>query len=82
MNAVFLMDVSACFIGPVRLVYENTVEEFSLMHYNGPAGKVFAKIMAFYNRRLVGIATKLRRCGRYGENNLHRRYFVKKPFEK
>ena len=82
MNAAFLMDVAAYFIGPVRLVYENTVEEFSLMPYNGPAGKVFAEFMALYNRRLVGIATKLRQCGRYGENNLHRRYFVKKPFEK
>lgn len=31
MNAAFLMDVAAYFIGPVRLVYENTVEEFFLM---------------------------------------------------
>ncbi len=47
MNAAFLMDVAAYFIGPVRLVYENTVEEFSLMPYDGPAGKFFAEFMAF-----------------------------------
>jgi flavin-dependent dehydrogenase len=82
MNAAFLMDIAAYFIGPVRLVYEDTDSEFALMPYNGPAGKVFADFMALYNRRLAAIAGKLRANDAFGENNLDQRYYVRKPFDK
>jgi flavin-dependent dehydrogenase len=82
MNAAFLMDIAAYFIGPVRLVYEHTDSEFSLMPYNGPAGKVFADFMALYNRRLAAIAAKLQANGLFGANNLDQRYYVRKPFDK
>lgn len=82
MNAAYLMDIAAYFLGPVRQVYENTEAEFNLLPYDGKGGKVFGIFMAWYNRRLVHIAAKLREAGRFGENNLHKRYFLPKPFDK
>lgn len=81
MHAVFLLDIAAYFVGPVRLVYTWTDAEFSKMPYNGPAGAFFGRFMAFYNKRLEVIARKRLANGSYGKNNLGRRYLVRRPFE-
>jgi len=81
MNAAFLLDIAAYFVGPVRLVYLFTDAEFSKMPYNGPIGALFGKFMAFYNRRLELIARKRLANGTYGMNNLGQRYFTRIPFE-
>lgn len=81
MNAAFLLDIAAYFVGPVRLVYLFTDVEFSKMPYNGPIGAFFGKFMALYNRRLEVLARKRLANGTYGKNNLGQRYFVRVPFE-
>lgn len=69
MNAAFLMDLATYFIGPVRVVYSDPEHEWSRMPYHGPAGTLFARFMAFYNRRLVHLAQERVRKGIYGRCN-------------
>ncbi|MCU0795361.1 MAG: NAD(P)/FAD-dependent oxidoreductase [Akkermansiaceae bacterium] len=80
MRAAFLLDISTYFVGPVQLVYRNTMVEFAKMPYNGPIGAAFAHFMSFYNQRLEKIARKRLQSGTYGKENLGRRYFVRVPF--
>lgn len=67
--ASFLMDLATYFIGPVRLVYSNPEYEWTRMPYDGPAGALFGRFMAFYNRRLVHLAQERLRKGIYGRCN-------------
>ncbi|NCF85929.1 MAG: NAD(P)/FAD-dependent oxidoreductase [Verrucomicrobiaceae bacterium] len=80
MRAAFLLDIGAYFIGPVDFVYRNTELEFSRMPYHGPVGGVIAKMMRFYNRRLVKLADLRQSVGLYGANNLDNRYLVNPGF--
>lgn len=80
MYAAFLLDLGTYFVGPVRLVYEHTDKEFGHMPYYGPAGKIFARFMALYNRRLSHIALKRRAAGTYGKNNLDKSKLVGEGF--
>jgi flavin-dependent dehydrogenase len=80
MHAAFLLDIGAYFVGPVRLIYQDTVGEFAKMPYNGAVGRGFAALMAFYNRRLAVLARKRLARGTYGRHNLHRRHFIRRPF--
>jgi flavin-dependent dehydrogenase len=80
MRAAFLLDIATYFLGPVQLVYNWTDQEFSKMPYHGIPGAIFARFMAFYNRRLEQIARKRLKTGRYGKNNLNSRYLIKIPF--
>jgi hypothetical protein len=75
------MDIAAYFIGPVRAVYADTDREYSTMPYNGTGGAIFARFMAFYNRRLEVIARKRLMAGTYGRNNLKHRHLITTPFE-
>ena len=52
MDTAFWLDIGTYFIGPVRLVHDDPELEFPRFPYYGPAGKLFADFMAFYNRRL------------------------------
>jgi len=81
MHAAFLMDIAAYFIGPVRAVYADADREYATMPYNGPGGAIFARFMAFYNRRLEVLARKRLAAGTYGKNNLARRHLLRTPFE-
>jgi len=69
MHAAFLMDLGAYFIGPVRGVYMNPKEEWKQMPYNGTAGALFGRFMAFYNRRLAHLGRERIRKGIYGMKN-------------
>lgn len=71
-NATFLLDLSAYFLGPVRSVYVNPEVEWKSMPYQGRVGGVFGAFMAFYNRRLAHLGRERRRKGIYGRcNNGH-----------
>lgn len=76
MYAAFLLDLACYFIGPVRLVYEQTENEFQLLPYTRGPGALVGRFMAFYNRRLVSIARKRHAAGTYGAENLGHRYIV------
>ncbi|BDS07781.1 hypothetical protein NT6N_28210 [Oceaniferula spumae] len=80
MFVAYLLDISTYFIGPVRLVYEDQDTEFSKMPYDGPAGTVFAKFMRFYNSRLVRLAQKKIKVGKYGDKNLDHRFLSTNAF--
>ncbi len=80
MWAAFLMDLATYFIGPVRLVYTNPAYEWNRLPYDGKAGAVFAKFMAFYNRRLKCIAEKRIAKGIYGMKNLHQSWLLNENF--
>jgi flavin-dependent dehydrogenase len=80
MWAAFLMDLSTYFIGPVRLVYSDPSYEWTRLPYDGFAGSVFAKFMAFYNRRLRRIAEVRRAKGIFGLRNLNERYLLSENF--
>ena len=77
MWAAFLLDIGAYFVGPVRLVHENTAEEFGYMPYTGRIGAVVGKLMAFYNRRLGRIAEKRIAAGTYGKKNTDHRWLLR-----
>jgi flavin-dependent dehydrogenase len=81
MNAAFLMDLGTYFLGPVRLVYEDTDGEFSKMPYDGAIGGGFARFMSFYNRRLVVLAKKRRAAGTYGAANLEHDLLLRESFQ-
>jgi flavin-dependent dehydrogenase len=80
MYAAFLMDLACYFIGPVRLVYTDPDYEWTRMPYDGPAGTVFARFMAFYNRRLVAIAKSRKERGAFGVSNAGRTFVVPGSF--
>lgn len=80
MFVAFLLDISTYFIGPVRLVYHDQDLEFGKMPYSGFAGHVFARFMRFYNRRLVTLAKKKIKAGKYGAKNLHHAFITKNAF--
>lgn len=80
MWAAFLMDLATYFVGPVRLVYSSPDYEWTRLPYDGRAGFVFAKFMAFYNRRLKCIAEKRIAKGIYGMKNLHMSYLLNENF--
>lgn len=80
MFVAFLMDISTYFIGPVRLVYADQDLEFGKMPYDGFAGTAFAKFMRFYNRRLVRLAMKKIKAGKYGDKNLDHRFITSNAF--
>jgi flavin-dependent dehydrogenase len=70
MRAAVFLDIASYFIGPVRLVYENTDAELSLLPYNGRPGAMFGKFMALYNRRLAKLAERRRAKGMWGRQNV------------
>lgn len=69
MRISFIMDLGSYFIGPVRLVYTDPKHEWNRLPYDGPIGHLFAKFMAFYNRRLAAMADKRWAKGTYGTWN-------------
>lgn len=69
MSAAVLMDVATFFLGPVRQVYRDPEQEFLRLPFEGVGGRVFARFMRLYNRRLVKLAHVRRRKGIYGIHN-------------
>ncbi len=69
MAAAFLMDVATYHLGPVKQVYENPATMFDTFPFDGRAGRIAARLIAFYNRRLSVLARKKIAAGIYGSRN-------------
>ncbi|MEO6784992.1 MAG: NAD(P)/FAD-dependent oxidoreductase [Chthoniobacteraceae bacterium] len=69
MAAALLMDVATYHLGPVRRVYSDPATMFGKFPFDGMAGRIAAKLIAFHNRRLVALARKRIAAGTYGARN-------------
>ncbi|MDQ6809065.1 MAG: NAD(P)/FAD-dependent oxidoreductase [Verrucomicrobiota bacterium] len=69
MSAALLLDVGTYFIGLVIPVYRDPEKEFLHLPFEGAAGRVFAGMMKFYNRRLVTLAKRRVATGYFGSRN-------------
>jgi flavin-dependent dehydrogenase len=69
MSAALLLDVGSYFIGLVTQVYKDPEKEFLHLPFEGALGRLFAKMMKFYNRRLVTLAKRRIATGTYGRHN-------------
>lgn len=69
MSAALLLDVGTYFLGLVIPVYKNPESEFAHFPFEGKAGRCFASMMKFYNRRLVSLARRRLATGYYGRRN-------------
>ena len=67
--AAFLLDVGTYHLGPVREVYSDPAMKFKELPFGGVPGKIAAKALAFYNRRLSYLARRRRAAGIYGRRN-------------
>ncbi len=76
MAAAYLLDIALYFAGLVRQVHANPGVEFSRLPFGGVPGKIAARVIAFYNRRLVVLAQKKFAAGCYGDRNAHWRLLV------
>ena len=66
MAAALLMDVATYHLGPEKQVYSDPATMFEKFPFDGAAGRIAAKLIAFYNRRLVALARKRVAAGTYG----------------
>jgi hypothetical protein len=69
MAAAFLMDIATYHLGPVKQVYSDPATMFGAFPFDGRAGRIAARLIAFYNRRLSAIARKRIAAGVYGRRN-------------
>ena len=69
MSAALLLDVGTYFVGLVVPVYKNPEQEFLHFPFEGRAGRWFARMMKFYNRRLVTLGKRRAATGFYGRHN-------------
>ena len=69
MSAALLLDVGSYFVGLVTPVYRDPEREFLHLPFEGKAGRVFAGLMKFYNRRLVALARRKLAAGTAGVRN-------------
>ena len=76
MAAAFLLDIANYHLGPVRQVYQDPSTQFSSFPFNGVPGRIAARVLSFYNSRLVAIAQKKIAAGCYGDCNQNWRLLV------
>ena len=76
MAAAFLMDIASYHLGPVTQVYADPATMFGQFPFDGRPGRWAARLIAFYNRRLVRLAQKKIAAGIYGKRNAGWRLLV------
>ncbi len=76
MAAAFLMDIATYHLGPVAQVYRDPATMFEAFPFDGRPGRIAAKLIAFYNRRLSTLARKKLAARRYGMRNTDWRLLV------
>ena len=69
MSAALLLDVSSYYLGLVDAVYRDPEREFLNLPFGGMGGRIAAKLMTFYSRRLVALANRRWATGNYGRRN-------------
>lgn len=76
MAAAFLMDIATYHLGPVKQVYSDPATMFDKFPFDGRGGRIAARLIAFYNRRLSVLARKRIAAGTYGARNAGWRLLV------
>ena len=76
MAAAFLMDIATYHLGPVAQVYKDPATMFAAFPFDGRPGRIAARLITFYNRRLALLAKKKIAAGKYGERNAGWRLLV------
>jgi hypothetical protein len=76
MAAAFLMDIATYHLGPVKQVYSDPATMFGKFPFDGIGGRIAAKLISFYNRRLTVLARKRIAAGTYGARNAGWRLLV------
>ena len=69
MSAALLLDVSSYYFGLVIPAYKNPEKAFSELPFRGRPGRVAARIISFYNRRLVAMGKRRYATGHFGRHN-------------
>jgi flavin-dependent dehydrogenase len=69
MSAGLLLDVASYYLGLVIPAYKNPEKAFLELPFRGVPGQIAAKIMKFYNRRLVVLGKRRMSSGYYGRHN-------------
>jgi flavin-dependent dehydrogenase len=69
MSAALLLDVASYYFGLVIPAYKNPEKAFSDLPFRGRPGRVAARIISFYNRRLVTLGKRRYATGYLGKRN-------------
>jgi flavin-dependent dehydrogenase len=69
MSAGLLLDVSSYYAGLVIPLYRDPETEFLNLPFRGRGGRFVARLMKFYNRRLVALGKRRWVTGCYGKRN-------------
>lgn len=69
MSAALLLDVASYYFGLVIPAYENPEKAFSDLPFRGRPGRIAARIISFYNRRLVTMGKRRSATGYLGRHN-------------
>jgi flavin-dependent dehydrogenase len=69
MSAALLLDVSSYYFGLVIPAYKNPEKAFSELPFSGRPGRIAARIISFYNRRLVTLGKRRYATGYLGRRN-------------
>ena len=69
MSAALLLDVASYYFGLVIPAYKNPEKAFSELPFSGRPGRVAARIISFYNRRLVALGKRRSATGYLGRKN-------------
>jgi flavin-dependent dehydrogenase len=69
MSAALLLDVASYYFGLVIPAYQNPEKAFAELPFQGRPGRVAARIISFYNRRLVTLGKRRYATGYLGRHN-------------
>jgi flavin-dependent dehydrogenase len=69
MSAALLLDVASYYLGLVISTYRNPESQFLRLPFSGFKGRLAARLMSFYNRRLARLAERRWGTGYYGRHN-------------
>jgi len=69
MSAALLLDVASYYFGLVIPAYKNPEKAFSELPFCGRPGRIAARIISFYNRRLVALGRRRSATGYLGRRN-------------
>lgn len=69
MSAALLLDVASYYFGLVIPAYKNAEKAFSDLPFRGRPGRIAARVIGFYNRRLVTLGKRRYATGYLGKQN-------------
>ena len=69
MSAALLLDVASYYFGLVIPAYKNPEKAFSDLPFRGRPGRIAARVISFYNCRLVTLGKRRHATGYFGKHN-------------